>query len=76
MEKTSDIIETRKNKLSELREQNINPFPNDFKVLHTVEDIRRTIENSPEGAITENAPVFVAAGQLRKMLRYLLPRGV
>ena len=70
MEKTSDIIETRKNKLSELREQNINPFPNDFKVLHTVEDIRRTIENSPEGAITENAPVFVAAGRMTAVNRF------
>jgi len=36
MDKTNDIIEQRRQKLEDLKEKNINPFPNDFVVTDTI----------------------------------------
>jgi len=63
MEKTSDLLIKRREKIEELRQNNINPFPNGFRVLHTVRDIRSAIEKSPEPP-TENEPTFITAGRM------------
>ena len=63
MEKTSDLLIKRREKIEELRQSNINPFPNGFRVLHTVRDIRSAIEKSPEPP-TENEPTFITAGRM------------
>jgi lysyl-tRNA synthetase class 2 len=63
MEKTSDLLIKRREKIEALRQNNINPFPNGFRVLHTVRDIRSAIENSPEPP-SENGPIFITAGRM------------
>jgi lysyl-tRNA synthetase class 2 len=63
MDKKSDIIETRKKKLLDLKRNNINLYPNDFVVLHTVSDIKKAIEDAPH-SLTEDGPVFVVAGRM------------
>jgi lysyl-tRNA synthetase, class II len=63
MEKTSDLLIKRREKIEELRQNNINPFPNGFRVLHTVHDIRSAIEKSPEPP-TESEPTFITAGRM------------
>lgn len=62
-EKPKELMEMKKKKISELRNNNINLFPNDFKVLHTVRDIRNVIESFPE-AREEDKTVFSAAGRM------------
>jgi len=68
MDKTSDIIEKRRKKLSELKDNNINLFPNDFIVSHTVKDLRDAIEDS-QHLIKEDA-AFIVAGRIMAINRF------
>jgi len=68
MDKTNDIIETRRKKLAELKNNNINLFPNDFIVSHTVRDLRDAIEES-QHSIKEDA-VFIVAGRMMAINRF------
>ena len=69
MDKKSSIIENRKKKLEDLKNSNINLFPNDFDVLHTVRDIMKAIENSPD-SLTQDDPVFTVAGRMMAVNRF------
>lgn len=69
MEKTSDIIAQRKKKNAALKAQNINLFPNDFDVSHTVMDIRAAIEASSE-SISEGDATFTVAGRMMAINRF------
>lgn len=62
MEKISDIIEKRKEKIEGLRNE-INLYPNDFVVTDTVENIRKMIEEDP-ASIDDEKPVFTVAGRM------------
>ena len=66
LEKTSEVLEKRRNKLSELRDNNINLFPNDFRVLDTVKDIRNAVKEFPESK-TDDETVFSVAGRMMAM---------
>lgn len=68
MDKTSDIIETRRKKLAELKDNDINLFPNDFIVSHTVRDLSDAIEES-QHSIKEDA-VFIVAGRMMAINRF------
>ncbi|HSQ86035.1 MAG TPA: lysine--tRNA ligase, partial [Desulfobacterales bacterium] len=69
MNKKSTIIENRKKKLEDLKNNNINLFPNDFEVLHTVRDIIKATEGS-QGSLTEDDPVFIVAGRIMAINRF------
>ncbi|HUT42876.1 MAG TPA: lysine--tRNA ligase [Desulfobacterales bacterium] len=69
MDKKSAIIENRKKKLEDLKNNDINLFPNDFEVLHTVRDIMNAIENSPD-SLTQDDPVFIVAGRMMAVNRF------
>ncbi len=69
MDKKSAIIENRKKKLEDLKNNDINLFPNDFEVLHTVRDIMKAIENSPD-SLTQDDPVFIVAGRMMAVNRF------
>jgi lysyl-tRNA synthetase, class II len=69
MDKKSAVIENRKQKISELKNSNINLFPNDFIVLHTVRDIMEATETSPDH-LTPDSPVFVVAGRMMAINRF------
>ncbi|MBL7180414.1 MAG: lysine--tRNA ligase [Pseudomonadota bacterium] len=69
MEKPSDLIGKRKSKIEDLRNKNINLFPNDFNVSHTVRDITKLIEASPD-SLTDEGPVFVVAGRVMAINRF------
>ncbi|HPA14483.1 MAG TPA: lysine--tRNA ligase [Desulfobacterales bacterium] len=68
-EKTSRIIEDRKEKLEDLKNQNINLYPNRYTVSHTIGEVRETIENSSD-PITEEAPLFIVAGRIMAINRF------
>ena len=69
MDKKSAIIENRKKKIEDLKNNNINLYPNDFEVSHTVRDIMRAIENSPDSH-TQDDPVFIVAGRMMAVNRF------
>jgi len=68
MDKTSDIIKARRKKLSELKDNNVNLFPNDFIVSHTVKELSDAIEES-QHLIKEDA-VFIVAGRMMAVNRF------
>jgi len=69
MDKKSEIIKNRKKKIADLRDKNINLFPNDFVVSHTVRDIKQAIADAPD-SLTEDDPVFVVAGRMMAINRF------
>lgn len=48
MEQTSDILAARKEKVRELRETGVDPYPNDFRVTHAVGDILNSIDEAAD----------------------------
>lgn len=69
MEKASELIQKRRDKLDQLRQSNVQLFPNDFKLSHTIDEIHRLIERQPE-AIKEDSPVFAVAGRVLAINRF------
>ncbi len=69
MDKKSEIFEKRKSKILELKKKNINLFPNDFVVRHTIRDIKNLLSDSPE-TVSENGPVFTVAGRMIAINRF------
>ncbi|MFW5855514.1 MAG: lysine--tRNA ligase [Thermodesulfobacteriota bacterium] len=69
MEKTGDLIERRKQKISELKEKGINLFPNNLTVTHTVAEIKQKVEQSPE-SLTADEPLFTVAGRMMAVNRF------
>lgn len=61
-EKENKLILQRKEKIETLRQEGVNPFPNGFKVRHTVSDIHRFIEETANA--DEQSPQFTAAGRI------------
>ena len=63
MEKISDLLQKRKEKIEELKINKINLFPNGFHVSHNIRDIQNVIEN-PTQTLTGNDPLFITAGRM------------
>lgn len=69
MEKTNDFISKRREKLADLKNKQINLFPNDFVVSNTVREIVKAIKEVPD-SLAKDAPVFVAAGRMMAINRF------
>ncbi len=69
MEKTSEIIARRRRKIADLKKSDIDLFPNDFSVSHTVREIRAILADSSV-TVTENEPVFSVAGRMMAVNRF------
>jgi lysyl-tRNA synthetase class 2 len=69
MEKKSDIIEKRKQKISTLKSQGIILYSNDFKVTHTIEQVRKEIESNPEQLLSSKK-FFSLAGRMMAINRF------
>lgn len=61
-DRTSDLISQRKQKIADLREAGINPFPNGFEVRHTVADVMESVETF--GDDPDQGVQFTAAGRI------------
>ncbi len=68
MSKKNDVIEKRKEKIQTLKESGIELFPNDYKVSHTVKDIKDLVENE-SAEIAEDASYSVA-GRIMAVNRF------
>ncbi len=69
MKKESDILEQRRDKIHQLREDGTEPFPNDFGVTHTIEQVNALIDDATQD-ITEESPVFACAGRIMAMNKF------
>ena len=69
MKKESDILEQRRDKIRQLRADGTEPFPNDFRVTHTIGQIKAAIADDAR-EITEESPVFAAAGRIMAVNKF------
>jgi len=69
MKKESDILEQRRQKIELLREAGIEPFPNDFRVSHTIGQIKTLIAD-PSQTLTEDEPLFACAGRIMAVNKF------
>ncbi len=69
MEKTSELIQKRRDKFDQLKTNNLQLFPNDFKVSHTINEIHGIIGKTPE-AVKEDEPFFNLAGRMMAINRF------
>ena len=68
MKQSKDIIGKRKEKIQKLKESGIELFPNDYRVSHTVEDIRALMDGKT-GDLSEDAK-FSVAGRIMAINRF------
>jgi len=68
-EKTGDLLQKRRQKLEDLRQHSIDLYPNNFKVAHTIKDIRKVVED-PDAAVSETGPIFTTAGRVVAINRF------
>jgi len=68
-EKTGDLLEKRRQKIEDLRQQRIDLYPNNFKVAHTIKDIRQVVEDA-DTTVSETDPMFTTAGRVVAINRF------
>jgi lysyl-tRNA synthetase class 2 len=65
----ADLLSKRREKILSLKSQGLSLYPNDFKVTHSIADVRSVIDQEPE-RLTETAPVFRCAGRIMAVNRF------
>ena len=63
MKTTTDVVTARREKNAEIREGGVNLYPNDFRVSHTIKEVREVIDTAPE-TLGEEGPRFSSAGRM------------
>lgn len=63
MDKESNLIQLRKEKITDLKNSGINLYPNDFKPSCSIRMLKKTIEENPE-TLGENGNEFYMAGRM------------
>jgi len=61
--KTSQLLELRKEKINILKTEGVSLYPNDFKPGHRVRDVKEIIENNAD-TLGEDGPKFRLAGRM------------
>lgn len=64
MDETNELIQQRIRKLEELRKEEINPFPNQYKVKDTSKDILETCGSLSDEELHEVDRIFAVAGRI------------
>ncbi|MEJ2728790.1 MAG: lysine--tRNA ligase [Deltaproteobacteria bacterium] len=69
MEKTSDLLQKRKDKFEQLKLTHPQLFPNDFRVTHTISEIHTIINKTPQ-MVAADGPIFSLAGRMMAINRF------
>ncbi|MCX8118819.1 MAG: lysine--tRNA ligase [Desulfobacterota bacterium] len=64
MDETHELIQQRIKKLEALREEGINPYPNDFRVTHTSKDLKEAYGSLTEEELRSVPERFSIAGRI------------
>ena len=67
-ENAQDVVEQRRSKNGELKASGVNLYPNDFKVTHTVAEVKAFVE-AHEEKTGEDGEVFCVAGRMMAINR-------
>jgi lysyl-tRNA synthetase class 2 len=67
MEEKKEFLKQRIKKLQDLRDQGINPYPNDFRVQHTTQELIDQFAGKTPEEVQESGAVFVIAGRVMSM---------
>ena len=67
MEKKSEFLEHRMQKISELRSSGVNPYANNFKVKHTAKTVFDLLQNKTQEEMDASEEVFSLAGRVISM---------
>jgi lysyl-tRNA synthetase class 2 len=69
MEKKTDLVEKRRQKLDDLKKQGLPIFPNDFKVSHCIAEVTGIIHQSSDSASEIGSMLFMA-GRIMAINRF------
>ncbi|MBI9089144.1 MAG: lysine--tRNA ligase [Desulfobacterium sp.] len=69
MEETSALLKAKKEKINEMIENGVNLYPNDFRISHTIEDLKDLIDKQPE-TLGEEGAVFSVAGRMMAINKF------
>ena len=69
MEESSALLKARKEKMEELRQNGVNLYPNDFRISHTISDLRGMTESDPD-TLGEHGPQFAVAGRMMAVNKF------
>jgi len=64
MDETSELIQQRIRKLEDLRNNGIDPYPNDFRVTHTSRDLHETFDSLSDEELKSGGETFCLAGRI------------
>jgi lysyl-tRNA synthetase class 2 len=64
MDEASDLIQQRIKKLEVLRRDGIDPYPNDFRVIHTSRDLHETFDSLSDEELKSVGETFCLAGRV------------
>jgi len=70
MKEMSELLKLRREKLDECSKEGINPFPNDFKVAHTSQDIRERFTQMETSDLEKVEEEFFLAGRIMGMRNF------
>ena len=70
MDKTSELLELRRKKLNDLIQEGINPFPNDFRAIHTSQDIQERFNQSEAEELDQIDEEFSVAGRIMSIRNF------
>ncbi len=64
MDETSELVQQRIRKLETLREDGIDPYPNDYRVTHTSSDLHGTFDPLSDDELKSVGETFCIAGRI------------
>ncbi len=69
MEESSSLLKIRKEKINQIKDDGVNLYPNDFKVSHTIEELKEITEKQPE-TLGEDGTAFAVAGRMMAVNKF------
>jgi lysyl-tRNA synthetase class 2 len=70
MKEMSELIKLRRKRLDEFAEEGINPFPNDFKVDHTSQEIKERFKEKSAEEMEKATEEFSLAGRIMSIRNF------
>ena len=64
MDEKKDFLQARTQKVNELKENGINPYANDFKALHTTQQVTELFKGKEKEEIETCEDIFSIAGRV------------